>query len=96
MQFCTKLKITITIYKKFRLKTFMYERIPTEYNLERYEILCLNIGRNDPGRLLILYIKIELPTFDINFEEYLSIDIKLNGKDKLSLTSIYRSPSADE
>ena len=47
--------------------------------------------------ILILYVKNGLPyspvSFDIDFWEYLSIEVKLSGRDKLSLTSIYRSPS---
>ena len=81
-------------------KNFRYERNLAEYNLEGYDLLPYNIGKDDPGRGMLIYILsgVQYSTVNINnnFCEYLSVEIALNSSDKLLLTLIYRSPSSSQ
>ena len=77
-------------------KSLRYERIMAEYNLDGYDLLPLNMGKEEPGRGMIMYIKTGLTYSPVNmktnFCESLSVEIDINKSDKLLVTSIYRSP----
>ena len=81
-------------------KNFRYERNLAEYNLEGYDLLPYNIGKDDPGRGMLIYILsgVQYSPVNINndFCEYLSVEIALNSSDKLLVTLIYRSPSSSQ
>ena len=81
-------------------KNFRFERIMTEYNLDGYDLLPLNMGKDDPGRGMILYIQtgLKYSPVDMNttFCESISVEIDINKSDKLLATSIYRSPCSSK
>ena len=68
-------------------KNFRYERDLAEYNLEGYDLLPYNIGKDDSGRGMLIYILsgVQYSPVNINnnFCEYLSVEIALNSSDKL-------------
>ena len=59
-----------------------------------------NLYHNDTtqGRGIVIYVRKSLKAWEIpvksNFEEYLSINIELNNKEKLTICAIYRSPNS--
>ena len=81
-------------------KNFRFERIMAEYNLDGYDLLPLNMGKEEPGRGMILYIQTGLKYSPVNmktsFCEYISVEIDINKSDKLLAISIYRSPSSSK
>ena len=81
-------------------KKVKYERNLAEYNLDGYDLLPLNIRKEDPGRGMLMYIQsgVKYSPISINsdFCDSISIEFVLNNNDKLLLTAIYRSPSSPQ
>ena len=69
-------------------------------NLYGYNLLRLNMGKEDPGRGMILYIQTGLKNSPVNmktsFCESISVEIGINKHDKLLATSINRNPSSSK
>ena len=72
----------------------------SEYTIEQYEIIPMNLKKDDKGRGMLLYIldsvkyiQVEMNT---QFQEYICVAIELNTSEKLLFTSIYRSPTSNE
>ena len=93
-------KPMIIALQEVKPKNFKYDRLLAEYNLEGYEIIHKNLEKSSRGRGMLIYIQQSLKytsvNIDIDFEEYLCIEIKLSGNDKLLFSSIYRSPSSTQ
>ena len=80
-------------------KNLRFERNMAEYNLDGYDLLPLNMGKEDLGRGMIMYIQTGLKYSPVNmkteFCESISVEIDINKGDKLLDTSVYRSPSSN-
>ena len=90
----------IIALQEVKPKNFRYERLLAEYNLDGYEFVHKNLVKGSPGRGLIIYVKNDIRftqvTVNTEFNEYLSIEINLNQKDKVMFSSVYRSPSMSD
>ena len=80
-------------------KNFKLERFLSEYNIDGYEMIPLNLNKGDPGRGMILYIDSNLKYTPITvngaYQEYICIEIQLKGNDRFLVASVYRSPSCE-
>ena len=93
-----EVKPDIISLQEVKPKNFRFERYASEYNLDGYEMDTVNLKKDTPGRGLIVYIinslKFTQLNLNVEFCEYICIDLPLNQKDKLLFTSIYRSPNS--
>ena len=93
-------KLVLIALCETKPKNFRFERIMAEYNLDGYDLLPLNMRKEDPGRGMILYIQTGLKYSPINmktsFCEYISVEIDIHKSDKLLATSKYRSQSSSK
>ena len=90
----------ITALSEVKPKNFKFERDLSEYTIERYEIIPMNLKKDDKGRGMLLYIldsvkyiQVEMNT---QFQEYICVAIELKRSEKLLFTSIYRSPTSTD
>lgn len=92
-------KPSIISISEVKPKNFKFERQLSEYIIDGYELVPINLGIRDGGRGLLIYVKDNLTFNHINlgvdFLEYACVEIVLNKQEKLLYTSIYRSPSSD-
>ena len=49
-------KTSVIAVSEVKPKNFRFDRTLSEYNLDGYEMLTLNLCKNDAGRGMILYI----------------------------------------
>ena len=92
-----KQNLSIIALLEIKPKTFKHEKSLAEYNLEVYDILPLNICKNDCGRGMNTYIKSDVRYSPVNiasdFREFISAETAINNIDILLFTSVNRSPS---
>ena len=72
---------------------------PDHYKIPGYSLRHVNLN-NDIGRGIAVFSKLELDSsisqIDCNFQEGLTLEIKLRGHDCLSFTCVYRSPTKSD
>lgn len=87
------------VLQEVKPKNFRFERELVEYNIDGYETIEKNLGKNDDGRGLLLYVRKSLPYSILNFNqhycEYLGIRIGTQPNNVV-LVSVYRSPNSTE
>jgi hypothetical protein len=81
-------------------KNFRFERSISEYNIAGYEMITLNLNKEDNGRGMIVYIDSSIKyspiSIDTEFLECICVEFQLKNNDKLLLASVYRSPSSSD
>ena len=92
-------KPSVIAISEVKPKNFKREIQLSEFNIEGYEILSVNLSKNSPGRGMLLYVKESLkysPVIfnDINFEENILCEINIGHNKKILVGSVYRSPSS--
>jgi hypothetical protein len=90
----------VIIVQEVKPKNFTRELHLSEYNIDGYELLPLNISKESPGRGMIMYVKetVKYTPSDVNnvFQEGIFCELELKSKDRLLIGGIYRSPTSSE
>ena len=87
----------ILVITEAKPKNSRYELNPQEMYINGYDIFTNNWDR---GRGILVFARSSLQVCEINqedwpnFTEYLVLDVKLKGHDKLRICTVYRSPSS--
>ena len=88
---------SIIAITEIKPKNYRYPLTAAELQLDNYDIFTKNIPGNK-GRGIAIYTARELKAHEISittiFEEHLTVSIKLENDEELTITCIYRSPSS--
>ena len=79
-------KTLLLAFSEAKPKNFRIEKELSEYIIDGYEIIPLNMNKSDAGRGMMVYVsntlKYTVVELYCNFEEYISVEMILNKTDK--------------
>ena len=92
---------SIIAISEVKPKNFTRDIQLSEFNIDGYELLSINISKDTSGRGMLLYVKDSLKYSpynfkDTQFEEHLFCEVVTGHNEKILIESLYRSPSGTD